>query len=618
MITINEVYLPIAKGSKGLIEHGKQLRKFQKEFIDCVNEGGADVIQLIAPTGAGKTKCFEYLLRQGCKVLLLYPTNALIKSQLERFINAGFTAINLSSKKLTKHKYERAQELKGIINRHDIIVSNPDIFQAVFGGMYVNPEEDLIQAFHQFSFVIYDEFHAYSEFELSGILTQIAMFENMSGCRVILSSATPKFDALELLSSVRIERERRGLVMKDVVAVPCKPKSGYKPIRHEIKVQFLCGKIIKHAAEVVSVLKSALETGVIDPSRGEPQALFIFDSVRDCNLFYNFLFEYCSEIYQLTEKDNGYDTNQTGTVCDFTKPILISTNKSELGLDYPTKLLFMEDGFSYDSFVQRFGRVGRNAPGMCYIFTKKEVNPLFEAERCIEYTEFLENIKHATAEYNLVMRKVRILFTFRQAIAIWEYKKRREDLMGYFAVPDTTDTKYSYKLWLSMFATLDKLTSTGLRNDQLSILYQLVNDLAEACKSLRGRSLSKPVVYQRGHELRQTTYDMLRVLNTVPVRVEYKGNELVLHEAESLLPGPFIQTVKIPYFPGYLNYQTLDKQFRDNIESVLNEALVVCSKKQRSLLRFCIISLYSAIDANRFVIPQKLVMWNDEVVDLER
>lgn len=79
-----------------------KLRLFQKEFIDCVKYNKADVIQLIAPTGAGKTLCFEYLLHEGNKVLLVYPTNALIQSQMERFKKKGFNPIYISSKILSK------------------------------------------------------------------------------------------------------------------------------------------------------------------------------------------------------------------------------------------------------------------------------------------------------------------------------------------------------------------------------------------------------------------------------------------------------------------------------------------------------------------------------------
>ncbi|HRW99837.1 MAG TPA: type I-D CRISPR-associated helicase Cas3', partial [Cyclobacteriaceae bacterium] len=354
MVVVEEVYLPSVEDTYGLAPEGRKLRAFQKEFIDCVNDEDADVIQLEAPTGAGKTLCFEYLLNQKHKVLLLYPTNALIQSQMQRFEDEGFRVANISSKILKRRGPERARELWSLIKRKDIILTNPDIFQAIIGAMYRNPEGDLIQAFHQFNYVIYDEFHAYGEFELSGILTQIALFQNMSWCRVILSSATPKHEILDLLNLVRIGKDRRTPIVKTVKAEPGSSEDE-KPIRYRTEVEFHQGKILDYTEEIADKLMDVTK----DIEMSGPQILLIFDRVKDSNCFYSRLYKEYPDLYRYVEKDNGYDTNQIGDAPDFTKPILISTNKSELGLDYPIKMLFMEDGFSFDSFIQRFGRAAR-------------------------------------------------------------------------------------------------------------------------------------------------------------------------------------------------------------------------------------------------------------------
>ena len=110
MVTVGEVHLPVVKDTYGLTSSG-ELRVFQEQFIDCVKTENTEVIQLIAPTGAGKTLCFEYLLQEGSKVLLLYPTNALIQSQMERFRDVGFRAANISAKILKK------SEFSSIVNR---------------------------------------------------------------------------------------------------------------------------------------------------------------------------------------------------------------------------------------------------------------------------------------------------------------------------------------------------------------------------------------------------------------------------------------------------------------------------------------------------------------------
>lgn len=611
MMIVNEVHLPVIEDNYGLARSGRKLRAFQKEFVDSIHRGNADVIQLVAPTGAGKTLCFEYLIKQGYKVLLLYPTNALIQSQLERFKREGFTAVNISSKILTKKGYERAQELKGWINRYDILLSNPDIFQAIIGHMYQNPEEDLIQSFLLFDYIIYDEFHAYREFELSGILTQIALFQNMSQCKIILSSATPKSEILELLNFIKIGKERRGLVVEDIIAKSCKPEESSEIIKYETTVQFNQGKILDHIEEIISVIKNEVE----NLKAGKPQILFIFDSVKDCNLFYNLLFNDYPEVYNITEKDNGYDTNQVGDTTDFTKPILISTNKSEVGLDYPIRLLFMEDGFSFDSFIQRFGRVSRHDLGICYIFTKQEVEPLFLQDQFMNYEEFLHKLEYITEKYNVNKNNVLRLFTFRQAIAIQEYQKRREDLCGYFVAPNSG---YSYKLWSKFFSIIKKNNEDNLRNLNLDRLNLLIEDFKQSCRSLRGRSLPTPVIYQRGHEIRQTVYDILTVLNRVPSVVENTENGLVIREINSKETGPFIKAIKVPYLPGLLNYQMIEEQFKTGLEIIADKALDTFDESQRKFLLSCIHSLYYCIDVDRFIIPEEIILWNDKVVSLSK
>jgi len=606
MLTVGEVYLPVTEDTYGLTPSGK-LRLFQEQFISCVKKENADVIQLIAPTGAGKTLCFEYLLREGSKVLLLYPTNALIQSQMGRFKEEGFSAINISAKILKKRGYERARELSGLLKRYDIILTNPDIFQAIIGAMYRNPEEDLIQIFHQFGYVIYDEFHAYREFELSGILTQIALFQNMSRCKVILSSATPKSEILELLSLVRIGEDRHAPLVEDIIATSCHNDDG-EIIRHQTMVELHQGKILDHFEDVAEVLFS--EVKGIEP--GKPQILFIFDTVKDSNWFYSRLFKEYPELYEFAEKDNGYDTNQIGEVPDFTKPILISTNKSEVGLDYPIKLLFMEDGFSIDSFVQRFGRAARHEPAKCYIYTKKETNALFTHET-IEYQKFLDTMEYVTDKYNIQTKSVRTLFTFRQALAIGAYERRSEDLVAYFAV----ESGPSYKLWLTFFSVLKRYDNEGLANNNLDRLNLFLVDLKEACKSLRGRSLQFPVRYQRGHEIRQTVYDVLSVLNRVPAVVKRTDDGLIIEEdSRSEVKGPFIQAVTISYFPAPISYPKRKEQFRDEIEKIAKSAVIVFPEKQQGFLLACIRSLYYSIDFDRIVLPEEVILWNNKVIPL--
>ena len=63
MVLVDEVHLPVMETQSNGISAIRNLRSFQKEFADCAKEKDTEVIQLIAPTGAGKTLCFENLMR---------------------------------------------------------------------------------------------------------------------------------------------------------------------------------------------------------------------------------------------------------------------------------------------------------------------------------------------------------------------------------------------------------------------------------------------------------------------------------------------------------------------------------------------------------------------------
>jgi len=606
---VKSVSLPIVDDPFKISKEGK-LRSFQKDFIDCIENREMDIIQLVAPTGAGKTLCFEYLFNKGYKVLLLYPTNALIKNQIDRFENLGFTVAHISGKILEKKGYERSRELMGLITRYDIILTNPDIFQAIIGHMYKNPEEDLIRTFSFFQYVVYDEFHAYREFELSGILTQIALFQNMSRCRIILSSATPKSEILKLLESIRIGKNRTAPLIEISEAKKCISGEG-AIIRHDTQVEFKQGKILDYFDDIIGILKDS----ITKLQTGEPQILVIFDSVKDCNEFFWRLHDENRQLYDFVEKDNGYDTNQVGDTPDFTKPILISTNKSEIGLDYPIELLIMEDGFNFDSFVQRFGRAGRHGHAECYIFTKKEVNPRFTSD-AIEYEDFISEIKNITDEYSIKIDKVKILFTFRQALAIQEYSYYKQDLKEYFSV----DSGLSYKAWCYFLSIMAERKKNGLVDNDFNCLCLLIDDFKAACKSLRGRSLRRRIKYQRGHELRQTIYDVLTVINQNPVNVKIMEEEIIIEEIKCSDRGPYIQAIKLPYIKGPINYQKRREQIRDQILEITYRTKSGFPSKNRDFFVECIKKLIYSVDMNidKIVLPDEIFLWNNKIIPLSK
>ena len=223
-------------------------------------------------------------------------------------------------------------------------------------------------------------------------------------------------------------------------------------------------------------------------------------------------------------------------------------------------------------------------------------------------------MKHITKEYNIQTKKVRTLFTFRQALAISEYKmERKGDLEAFFA----PESGYSYKLWLSFFSILNNRNKEDFIDRDLERLNSFVTDIRKACKSLRGRSLQFPVVYQRGHEIRRTMYDVLSVLNQVPASVRKTKDGLEIVEEKSDASGPFIQAMTISYLPAPINYQKRNEQFRDEIDIIARNALDAFPEKQQKFLLFCIHSLCNSVEADRVVSPEEVILWNNKVIPLK-
>ncbi len=165
---------------------------------------------------------------------------------------------------------------------------------------------------------------------------------------------------------------------------------------------------------------------------------------------------------------------------------------------------------------------------------------------------------------------------------------------------------------------LNKCYNDELINPNLKRLKLVIDDIKDACKSLRGRSLQYPVFYTRGHEIRQTIYDLLSILNRVPAVVEKTNEGLVIKESVSEETGPFINAVKLPYFPVLIDYQKRREQLKDEIENVAKKAVDVFPEKLQEFMLACIRSLYYSIEPDRIMLPEEIILWNKKVISLSK
>lgn len=182
----------------------------------------------------------------------------------------------------------------------------------------------------------------------------------------------------------------------------------------------------------------------------------------------------------------------------------------------------------------------------------------------------------SAGEGDIETKKVLQLFAFRQTVAIMAHPRRKDYFEAYFA----GQTGYSYKLGLTFFFILDRYKEEGLANTDLDRINSLLADMKEACKSLRRMS--------------------------------------VIRELENTGSGPFIQAITLPYLPAPINYQNRDMQFKDEVETIARSAFEAFPEHQRSFALDCVRALCNAIDPDRILIPEELILWDNKVMLLSK
>jgi CRISPR-associated endonuclease/helicase Cas3 len=332
----------------GLADQGfDHARAFQNRVVEWVHEGTDPVAVLRAPTGAGKTATFHELIKTRSVPLLVYPTNALLRQQRNRFDEEGVDVAVLNSETLSGFGRDRTEGLIAFFDRyeadHDAVVTNPDILQAAIQDMYSGGRA--MRIFERIDAVIYDEFHFYESLAASGLLLQLKILaERHPDQKILLASATPNEDFVDFVC------ERLGIDVRDIdasyVSEGDRFRQSVEMIRHEEH------HISDRKHEIADSLREMV-ANVEDYD--DPHVVLVFNSVKQSNDFHQFLSDEYPRVFEYTAKDNGFDTKDEAVDLDETDfYILNTTSKGEVGLDYDIRTLHMENPGRAGPFLQRF------------------------------------------------------------------------------------------------------------------------------------------------------------------------------------------------------------------------------------------------------------------------
>jgi len=604
---INKSFIPYTTSTPKGFEYD-EIRKFQKEAIKwSKNKKSEPILVLQSPTGSGKTACFTEIIKDNNKNLIIYPTNSLLEQQKTIFDSIkGLNPIILNSNTIEGSGINRRNELKNILKspKNNIILTNPDILQAILQGNYIDPNDSLIrQYFEYIDTVIYDEFHFYDEFETSGILLQLKLFTNRlktidSNPKIILSSATPNKSYLSYIENeLNIPFKR--------VRASTEPNNGHT-FRYKCDVEIYPEKLIYNFDGICQKLKNIIEQKNISKNKKEPKIALIFNSAKDSNRFQDLISNKYPEIHNLTVKDNGYDTYIKSNKSK-NNLIYNTTTKGEVGLDYDIEYLFIDKPRTASSFIQRFGRAGRHSRANIYIYGFNDI----KWNKKIDYSEFESKIYHILDTPQLNKYKMKNLIGLRAATAVYN-RLESDNMIHPELYEDLNNIKY-YNKWYNFYNEINNINTSGYAT--LSKNAKKIKSYINECRqkiiiSLRGLNVTYDIVYNIGNSRNKTEYDLLTALSHYNIK-EINNNEIILGKIKE---KPDIK-IQLKYFSDLTQdyyeykYQSISEKYLE--EQINNSNLMrhIDINKNTVLEFFNLLSEKSKIP-NKIITPQNKIDLN--------
>ena len=549
------------KPAEGYERRGfKYARAFQNRVAEWVQDGDETVAVLRAPTGGGKTATFHELIEHNNLTLLVYPTNALLRQQRTRFEKEDVNAAVLNSNTLKGRAHERTENLLSFFDPygadHEVVITNPDILQAAIQDMYSG--EQAMDFFNRFDAIVYDEFHFYQSLAASGLLLQTKIIsERRPDSQILLASATPNEKFVDFI------QDRIGIPVRDISADYV--QDGGDRFREDVTLhRHKERNILKQKETVAQELSDILDN---TDSYNEPEVVLIFNSVRDSNMFHSYLNEEFPDVFEHTEKDNGFDTRDSDfDLAEQEYYILNTTSKGEVGLDYDIKHLYMENPGRASSFLQRFGRAGRQSKAEVQTYGLGQGSWGGETS----FSEFAKKVYETVDEPQMNLNKLADLVGFRGAYAIY----KREESTAWFNQElrqDFAENIDEYEKWYGFIrrvnAEIDEIGGLGgkyTQNSPETKLLEFTNHCFDAFQGLRGRSLPAEVKYPRGDRVGLTTYDLTTTLRHYNIHSVENGNIFVLSPGDDSIAS--VVTAKLP---AYESEPTRYDEPTSEIESLL-------------------------------------------------
>lgn len=357
-----------------ILPHGWQLSQHQLETYRALIDPAIDVVINTAMTGDGKSLAgLLPFLSQKHAIMGLYPTNELAQDQLRNSQqllpqwqgdarDVGQISGPILDELLAESNgLSRGDMLLRELNRHSLVLSNPDLLHAMLQFFYQERGRasahivgKLSMLFNQFTF---DEFHIFDIAQITAVLTGLLFLHEQSARppKTLFLSATPDEQLLAPLQRLGfgdrlrlIEPQREGWYRHGA-----DPGAGWRRILQASSIEF----VPQQASEW-------LQEGIVQQllpwfqRHGKAaKAAIIVNSVASALQIVEELRASLPSHIRVAPNTglNGRSTRKASYDAD----ILVGTSTVDVGVDFHINLLIFESSDA-GSFMQRLGRLGRH------------------------------------------------------------------------------------------------------------------------------------------------------------------------------------------------------------------------------------------------------------------
>ncbi len=352
------------------------LREHQVKTYQAIQDPEIDVVFNTAMTGDGKSLA-AYLpaLVDKSSVLAMYPTNELIQDQLEqirqycKMFGRDITPECIFSDRLYKLRAEldlgsQASAIDFLAQGHEIVLTNPDIFNLIANFMYMgehqNPDQLLQTVLDYYDVFLFDEFHIYDVSQVLSVLTAILYVieqtrETYQRKKFVFLSATPSPLLLESL-------ERSGLRYQIIEG-----EYSFEDTADKQDWNQICNPFTLHFHAVGRQTETWIQNHyreLVDWFAENPgsRGAIIVNSVAAAKRIVDFLKQRkTAGDFPLSVGENtGLSRQEEKTFAREQSDLLIGTSTVDVGVDFEINYLVFE-ALDAGSWIQRLGRLGRHS-----------------------------------------------------------------------------------------------------------------------------------------------------------------------------------------------------------------------------------------------------------------